>query len=133
MGILMVRAVSYFLALAALLVQLGMAALPTGEVCLNFGDGKPSCTCCGKKSHAVKACCRTDGCERCLRVPLPERQAAPMAKARTVKLAGAAVTVAAVPVMNWRMAPASELARPIARADESPPQLASIRTTRLIL
>src|SRR5262249_53871277 len=129
----MIRTMAFFLALAALLVQLGMAALPTGQVCLNFGEGKPSCTCCGKKAHVLKACCRTDGCERCVRVPLPERQAAPMAKARTVKVAGAAVTAAAVPVMNWRMAPLSDAARPVVRADESPPQLASVRTTRLVL
>jgi hypothetical protein len=133
LGTLMVRSLAYFLALAALLVQLGMAALPTGQVCLNFGDGKPACTCCGKKAHAVKTCCRTDGCERCVRVPVPERQAAPMAKARTVKLAGAAATVAAHPVMHWRMAPVGDAARPVVRADESPPQLASIRTTRLVL
>src|SRR5436190_6233606 len=109
----MVRSMAYFLALAALLVQLGMAALPTGQVCLNLGEGKSSCTCCGKQANAVKACCKTDGCERCVRVPLPERQAAPMAKTRTVKLAGAAVMVAAVPVMNWRMAPVSDAARPV--------------------
>src|SRR5262245_33834622 len=130
---MMVRTVAYFLALAALLVQLGMAAVPTGQVCLNFGEGKPSCTCCGKKANALKACCRTDGCERCVRVPVPERQAAPMAKARTVKLTGATVALAAVPVMNWRMTPVSDAARAVVRVDESSPQLALIRTTRLVL
>jgi hypothetical protein len=129
----MCRTLAYFLALAALLVQLGMAAVPTGQVCLNLGEGKPSCTCCGKKAQVVKACCRTEGCERCVRVPVPERQVAPMAKARTVKLAGAAVTVAAVPVMQWRMAPVSDAGRALVRADESPPHLLSIRTTRLLL
>ena len=109
----MVRSLAYFLALAALLVQLGMAAVPTGQVCLNFGEGKPSCTCCGKKSHVMKSCCRTEGCERCVRVPVPERQAAPMAKARTVKVAGVAVTVAAVPAMNWRMVPVGDATRTV--------------------
>lgn len=129
----MVRMVTYFLALTALLVQLGMGSLPTGQVCLNFGEGKPSCTCCGTKAHPLKACCRPDGCERCVRVPMPERQAAPMAKARTVKLAGVVVMVAAAPSMAWRMAPTTGTGQLTARVNESPPQLLSIRTTRLVL
>jgi hypothetical protein len=129
----MVRVLAYFLALAALLVQLGVAALPTDQICVNFRDSRPACSCCGKRhGQAVKACCQSNGCERCLKVPVPERQVAAQAKVRPTR-AQAVVTAAVMPAIVWRGVPVREGPALVARADESPPQIAALRTTKLIL
>jgi hypothetical protein len=132
----MMRAFTFLIALVALTVQLGTGALPTDEFCMSFGASKSSeCGCCGKKGHgqALKACCRNEGCERCVRVPAPERQVAPQAKARTARVTDFVGSAIAIPVMVWRVEAPVLTRRPVALADESPPQLARLRTTRLVL
>src|SRR5437899_5405863 len=131
----MSRVLSVILVAAALLVQLRTGALPSDQMCLNFGNARPACSCCGKKVHiqATKACCRTEGCERCVRVPAPERQVALQAKARTVKMAQGAVAVAATPAFSWRLGTPSDERCASVRVDESPPDLVRLRTTRLLL
>jgi hypothetical protein len=128
------RILSIILVATAMLVQIRTGALPSDQMCLNFGDARPACSCCGKKAHseATKPCCRTEGCERCVRVPAPERQIAPQTKARTLKAAETTVA-AAVPAMVWRLKAPSVLDRVAVRADESPPDLVRLRTTRLLL
>jgi hypothetical protein len=131
----MIRTFTYLIAIVALMVQLGVGALPTDEVCVSFGGSKSSeCGCCGKKhGQALKACCRTEGCERCVRVPAPERQVTPQAKVRTARVTDVVGSAIAIPVMVWRVEAPVLTRRPVALADESPPQLARLRTTRLVL
>ena len=134
-GVFMTRVFGHILVLAALLVQLRTGALPSDQMCLNFGDARPTCTCCGKKAHSVatKSCCRTEGCERCVRVPAPERQAAPAAKARTVKTSDMTVSLAAAPVAAWKLQPTTLVQTVHCLADESPPNLVAVTSTRLLL
>ena len=132
----MTRALTYLLALTALLVQLGTGALPTDELCVSFGGSKSAeCGCCGKMGHnqALKACCRNEGCEKCVRVPAPERQVAPQAKARTARVADVVGSTIAIPVVIWQAESSAPAWRLDVRTNESPPQLARLRTTRLML
>ncbi len=132
----MMRAFTYLVALVALMVQLGTGALPTDEICVSLGGSKSTeCGCCGMKGHgqALKACCRNQGCERCIRVPAPERQVAPQAKVRTARVMDVVGGAIAIPAMVWRVDAPVFSRRPVVVADESPPQLIRLRTTRLVL
>ena len=128
----MIRAFTFLLVMAALLIQLGVGALPASEICVSLGAQPPKCSCC-QKSHSAKACCSTDGCERCVRVPAPERQVAPQAKLRTARVTSVVGSTVAMPAMVWQSEPLSMAVRPAARTSESPPELARLRTTRLVL
>ena len=139
----MPRVLTFIFAFAALIVQIGMGALPGGGVCvcIPVAAERPSCCCddegeCGVPVQRCYSCrdgpCR-DGCEHCICVPTHDGRATLSAGPR--KSVGDGEAVAAM--LFGAPAPvrvgASAIIGAAPRATESPPHLGPLRTTRLII
>lgn len=128
------RVVTYLLAVAALLVQLRLGALPEYQGWISLGNGKAACCCGGGLNRkAMRPCCQKSGCEQCVRVPAPERQAAVVAKPKVTERTAAVVTAAALPMMSWSMEPGRDAWSVPVRVDCSPPGIGRLMTTHLLL
>ena len=134
----MPRVLTLIFAFAALVVQIGMGALPGGGVCvcIPVAQERPSCCCddegeCG--APVQRSCPCRDGCEHCICVPTHDGRATLSAGPRTSVGDGEAVTAMLFGAPVSVRAGASVIICAAPRATESPPHLVPLRTTRLII
>ena len=134
----MQRVISYILVFAALIVQVGMGALPPGEacICIPVASDTPSCCCDDEGDSAAtveRSCPCHNGCEHCICLPTHDGRATLTAQPQTN--CGHDWVVAAmdfgVPTPVPAYAPPAIGAAP--RATESPPHLRRLRTTQLVI
>ena len=139
----MLRRLAQLLCLMALLVQVGMGALPTGEFCLWCqGECPPSPVCCCCEDSVIpddhdNCVCPMGGepghggCDRCLRVRTPERDATTVAHIGVDSGTCLPVVLPPLPLVLPPVAVVATLVPWHPPPDESPPHLVPLRTIHL--
>ena len=143
----MARRLARFLCFAALLVQVGVGALPAGEFCLGCPTDsaprppRPACCCDDEDAPADHAKCvcpmgaepGQGGCDRCLRVRVPERDATVAVRASIDFGNGHALILPPLPVPQPPLVLAPLREHVHSPPTESPPHLGPLSTIHLIV
>ncbi len=132
----MPRVLSIILAFAAMIIQIGVGVLPTGEgrVCVPVSASE---RCCDEEQECLTQeqapCPCRHGCERCICIPTPDGNARPVA--RPAPTFGDQVAVSAMlPSVSTPVVTGLPIAVGVGpRVTESPPHLSLIRVTRLVI
>lgn len=135
----MSRTVLYVLAALALVVRVSLGMTATGETSCECCKSATAHTrsCCAKPSQPTKAvtCPNPGRCGGCAAPVVPDWQAVTQAKARAEqRQASAAATMsAALAALVMEPRGGARVMSPARRANESPPHLGVLRSTRLVL
>jgi hypothetical protein len=134
----MLRCLAHIFAFIALMTQIGLGSLPTGEasICIPVPSTAPPC-CCDDEADCPatldRSCPCPSGCDRCLRVPTHDGRATLTARAPIDF--GHDWLLFATPCGTPMPIPshAPMAIRAVPRATESPPHLSRMRTTLLTI
>ncbi len=142
----MARTLGILLCLLALIAQVGLGSLPTGELCLGCTAAPQTRTCCCADDRdddvAADDCCvkpiashtsRSEDCNRCIRIRVPDQRSTTALRAPAPVAPDVLLAVLPLPVIEWNAPSTARHAWHAPRATESPPGLALIRTVRLTI
>lgn len=131
----MTRFAGILFCLLALVSQVGFGSLPAGDLCLGCTavPQTRSCRCCGEQPSPSTQCSHTRGCDHCIRVQLPEQLATTVLPTPSPATPELPVALLTRPAIEWSTHPPIRSTWQSPRATESPPGLAPIRTTRLLI